>query len=426
MTKAEKDARRGRLIYIIEAAIEYFVSLSISGTFLATLTTYIGISDSTTGLIASFLSLGFSFQIVALFIPRRFSAKRLAIPGNLLEQILFTLLYVVPFFDISSDAKSVLIVVFLLVGRITANIVCTPKFAWLMGLVADNQRGKFTALKEMFSLVSGMIFTLLMGRMVDSFRDRGNTEGAFIVCAFTLAVLTVLHTLSLIFIKEEKVACTDIDSGTVKSQIADIFRSKSFWRILPVLMLWSVANYASTPFYSTYLISELAFSLFTVSLIGIFGSVARTVFSLPIGSFADRHGFSKMIMICFGIMILAFGIMIFTKPQTRILYAGYMILYSIAMAGMNSSEMNLVLDYTSRELRVGALAVKGLICGFTGFLTSLVISPLVSYVQKSGNRIFGIEIYAQQLTSVISVTACLCALIYMFFIICKSDKHRGR
>jgi NitT/TauT family transport system substrate-binding protein len=42
-----------------------------------------------------------------------------------------------------------------------------------MGLVDDRERGKFTAIKEMVSLLSGMIFTLVMGRIVDYFEENG-------------------------------------------------------------------------------------------------------------------------------------------------------------------------------------------------------------------------------------------------------------
>ncbi len=414
--------RKSRIMYIIEAALEYFISISVSGAFFATLTTYLGISDSTTGLLISFTSLGFCFQIIALLIPNRRSSKKLVVSGHLLEQLLFTLLYVVSFFNISSNAKSALIVIFMLGGRIWANIVYSPKIAWLMGLVDEHKRGKFSATKEMISLVSGMLFTLVMGRIVDIYKEKNDIKTAFIICAVTMFVLTVSHSITLILTKERPEEKSE-KIGTVKSQILNLFKCKNFWLILPVLMLWSIASYASTPFYSTYLISELAFDLFVISLIGIVGSGARTVFSLPMGAFADKNGFSKMLLICFVLMLAAFGMMIFARPETRYIYIGYMIMHSIGMAGINSSEINLVLDYTSRTLRVGALAIKGLICGFTGFFTTLAVTPLVDYIQKNGNRIFGIQIYAQQATSIISTIACILALVYMLTVVRKLKRE---
>ncbi len=422
--ETKKDIYRiSRLMYIIEAALEYFISILVGGTYLAKVTKAIGMKDSTTALLASFVSLGVGFQIIALLISQRGSTKRWVTPVHILNQLLFTFIYVVPLTELSSGAKSALITVLLLVGTAISNVAFSPKIGWLMGLVDEHKRGKFTAIKEMVSLISGIIFTMIMGRTVDKFEAAGNLNGAFAVCGVTIATLTVLHTLTLIFAKEKPSDAKDSSKGGAKEQILGIFKNKNFWKVLPVLIFWSIANYASTPFYHTYLIGELAFSMTAVSVITMIGSLARASFSLPIGAFADRHGFSNMLLICFSVMLLAFGVMCFTTPSVRGFYAVYATLQAIAMAGINSSEINLVLDYTSRRLRVGAIAIKGLICGFIGFFTTLAVTPLVDHIQENGNTLFGIHIYAQQLTSAISALMCLLALIYMLTVVRKIKRN---
>lgn len=421
--KATDIYRTSRIMYIIEAALEYFISILVSGTYLAKVSKAIGMKDSTTALLASSVSLGVGFQIIALLISQRGSTKRWVTPVHILNQLLFTFIYVVPLVDLSSAAKSVLITVLLFVGTAISNVAFSPKIGWLMGLVDEHKRGKFTAIKEIVSLISGILFTLVMGRTVDRFEAAGNINGAFAVCCVTLLILTALHTLTLIFAKEKPKDAKGSDGLGAKEQMVGIFSNKNFWKVLPVLIFWSIANYASTPFYHTYLIGELAFSMTAISVITMIGSLARASFSLPIGAFADRHGFSNMLVICFSVMLLAFGSMCFTAPSVRYLYIAYAALQAIAMAGINSSEINLVLDYTSRNLRVGAIAIKGLICGFTGFFTTLAVTPLVDYIQENGNMLFGIHIYAQQVTSAISTLMCVCALIYMLTVVRKIKRN---
>lgn len=53
--------KRNRILYIIEAALEYFVSFAVSGAYLAYLTAAIGMSDALTGVLTSFVSLGCGF-----------------------------------------------------------------------------------------------------------------------------------------------------------------------------------------------------------------------------------------------------------------------------------------------------------------------------------------------------------------------------
>lgn len=45
--------RRSRLMYIFEAALEYLISILVTGSFLATITKELGISDSLTGILSS-------------------------------------------------------------------------------------------------------------------------------------------------------------------------------------------------------------------------------------------------------------------------------------------------------------------------------------------------------------------------------------
>lgn len=114
------------------------------------------------------------------------------------------------------------------------------------------------------------------------------------------------------------------------------------------------------------------------------------------GKFADKHSFASMLNICFIIMLVAYGINIFTVPENgKVFYTIYYMLYAIAMAGINSATINLIYDYVDKEKRVGALALKSTIAGFAGFFTTLAVSPLVSYIQKNGNEFLGLNVYAQ-------------------------------
>ena len=51
--------RRNRILYDIEALLDYLISILITDAFLATLLTRSGISDSATGIITQLASLGF-------------------------------------------------------------------------------------------------------------------------------------------------------------------------------------------------------------------------------------------------------------------------------------------------------------------------------------------------------------------------------
>ena len=56
LTPPEKDIyKTSRNLYIVEAALEYFIAIIVGGAFLAKVSTSLGISDSLTGIISSFV-----------------------------------------------------------------------------------------------------------------------------------------------------------------------------------------------------------------------------------------------------------------------------------------------------------------------------------------------------------------------------------
>ncbi len=60
------DYQKSRRAYALECAFEYFVALLVADSFLAKLLTSMGFSDAQTGLISSFISLAFLFQLLAI------------------------------------------------------------------------------------------------------------------------------------------------------------------------------------------------------------------------------------------------------------------------------------------------------------------------------------------------------------------------
>lgn len=411
-TQNRDEYALSRFLYILEAALEYFISLLVTGAYLAKITSAIGMSDTLTGILTSFVSLGFGFQIIAVFLANKRPVKRWVTLLHCLNQLAFALIYFIPLAPISHEMKNFLFVAFLLIGYILTNVVNSPKINWFMSLVEDKRRGAFTANKEMVSLIGGMIFSFSMGYVIDNLESAGNINGAFVVCGVSIFVLMLLHSATLIFSKEKPVEANEVCS--VKQLLKELLTDKNLFKVILVSVLWSVVNYASTPFYGSYQIKELGFTMTFVSILSAAYAIVRTIFSRPMGKFADKYSFAKMLNICFSIALAGFIVNIFTVPANgKVLYTVYYMLYAVAMAGINSATINLIYDYVDKEKRTGALALKSTICGFAGFFTTLIVSPLVSYVQRNGNRLFGINIYAQQIVSVISAILLVVLLVYL-------------
>ena len=118
------NSRHNRYWIILEAALEYFITILTSGAFLARVTGALGFSDSLTGILSSFVSLGCLFQLGALVLCRRMvSAKRPVILCHLLNELLFALVYVAPASLMSPQVKTAIFLVSFCLAYVLFNII---------------------------------------------------------------------------------------------------------------------------------------------------------------------------------------------------------------------------------------------------------------------------------------------------------------
>ncbi len=403
-----------RFLYIIEATLEYFVSIAVGTVYLAKITSSIGMTDALTGILTAFVSLGCGFQIIALFISHKTPVKSWVTVGHIISQSLFGLMYFVPLLNAPQIVKIILLIVCLFFAQIIHNAISSPKINWYMSLVDDRKRGSFTANKEIVSLISGMLFTYTLGYVMDAFA----TKKAFIICGVLIFVIMALHTLTLVFAKERQVEKKErVD---VKKSIKTLLSNKTLVKVIGLFIIWNIASSTTMSFTGAYQYGTLGFTTTFSSIIIIVSSLARAIFSRPIGKFADKHSFCKMLYICFFLELVAFGVNIFIVPSNgKYMYIIFYIIFSIGQAGINSSIINLAYDYVPNEQKTGAVALVNTCSGFTGFFTTLLVSPIVDYIQKNNNTLFGYKIYSQQLMSSISIVFVAIILVYLTAVISK-------
>jgi MFS family permease len=407
---SEKSIKRSRLMYLFEAAFEYLISLLVAGSFLATLTKELGVSDSLTGVISSVISLGCLFQLLSLSI-RREAVKRIVIIFSIINQVLFMLLYVIPLTEFEKQTKISLFVILIFSAYLIYNIVHPKKINWLMSLVENNRRGSFTANKEIISLISGMLFSFGMGTVIDYFSDTGRTRVAFIISAVVIFALMVLHSLTMIFAVEKPLPRDSQKS--LKQVITSLLQNKNVLHIAVVFLLYYISTYASTPFYGTYQIGELGLSLKFISAITIGGSISRILISKFWGNYADKNSFAAMIEKCFIFLAMSQICVVFaTESSGKVMFILYYLLNGIALGGINSALTNMIFEYIPSEKSADALALTQAAAGLAGFLTTLCVSPLVSCIQRHNNLVFGIPIFAQQFVSIIALVFTVFAIVY--------------
>lgn len=402
-------------MYIIEAGVEYLISILVADMYLARLTKALGIGDNITGILSSVISLGCLFQLVATLL-RKGRSKPLVIGLSILNQLLFMFLYIIPLTDWDRGVRQGIFIATIVLAYFFYNVAHPKKINWFMSLVDDGKRGRFTAKKEVISLILGVAFNFAMGALIEKFEANGNVRGAFIVCGVAIFGFMILHTLTMILtVEKEQPKKEETLEKPLKSGMFESLKDKNVLRVTLVFCLWQISNACASPFYGAYKENDLGFdAVFGVAILGAIYAVARSVFSFVWGKYADKYSFASMLQICFTIAGIAFLVNSFCRPENgRVVYPIYYTLNAIAMGGINSALINLCYDYVTPEKRTDALAVSLAISGVCGFLTTLAVSPIVSAVQANSNIVFGMNIYAQQLLSVLAFVMTMLTMLYV-------------
>lgn len=416
-----KESRISRGAYVAEAAIEYFISIMITGAYLTNLLNSIGFSTAAQTVISSLVTMTFSAELFSvLLISKRSAVKRWVTAWNLFNQLLFAIMYFTPFFNIPSGIKSTIFLGFLILGSMIEHAICPFKTTWHMSNVENGKRGVFTAKKEIVSLIGGVVFSFVMGKIIDSYEEAGNMNGSFIASGITIIGLAIFHFISMCMIKENTIE-TKTEKKKFIEGLKDSLRvtilDSSYRKIIVVFVLYFMAI-ASTYSFGAFQRNTLGFSMTFIAVLTFLYSIVRSFFSVPFGKYADKHSWEKMLRICVIIASVGFFINGFSTPETgKVTYTIYFMIYAISMAGINSGILNLTFDYVKEENRSVAIGWKSAIGGVAGFLTSCMESVFIEKIENNGNMLFGMKIYPQQLLSFISAVILVILAIYLYKVV---------
>ncbi len=407
--------RRTRVLYVVEATLCALIDILVAGAYIAKVAASIGISDGTIGIILSLSNLGAVFYLFALLLANKRPIRVWAIVFHTVNQLCFACVWLIPVVPLSFAAKTVLFITFLFCGFALNAVIESPKTAWYMSMVDDRKRGVFTAAKAAVSIACSMAFGFSAGRLIDHYEAVGDLRRAFIVCGVALFSLTVLHTLTLLLSQERPPEPVAGPSGSGLS-LKRLFSNRAFLRVLALVSFCRIATSVAAPFYSTYKIGELGFSMTFVALMDIMYALVYVGGAFLLGKYADRTSFAHLWRLSCFFGIACHAIYAFIVPaNARMLYFGYEFCWAMYGAGNHSCLINLVYDSVEHEDRTGAYAISVAVGGLLGFGVTVLFSRLVTHIQQSGNVLFGIHAYAQQFLSVAAAAMYAILLLWSAF-----------
>ena len=414
-----KDPYGGsRVLYIIDATLEYFVAIITAGAYLAKLTSTLGISDSLTGILTSFVSLGGFFSLFSALVMKKKPVRNKVAIIQIICQLAFVVLFLTPCFDIANNIAVLIFCAAFLVGYALYYLLYTIKADWYMGLVPTETRGNFTAIINVVSLSTGMMFSFVMSLIIEYYDGIGSARGFLIASAIIMGVIGLLRVLTVFFSKEKPSEDASGEDASLLEMSKSLFRNKRFVALLIFFSLYFVARYISHPFYGTYQINELGFSMIYVSVITVVQMLARILGTIVFGKLGDKASFNTVLNLTCIMFAASLAVITFTTPANgHVMFMIYTVLDAIMLGGMSICQVNSIFEVVGQNERSAAISLKYSLTGLIGFLATLAVSPLVSLIQDVGFTLFGMTVYAQQIVSALALVIAIGSIIYMNFAI---------
>ena len=418
------EYKRYRKAYVTQCTVEHLVGLLVADAFLATLLKYLGLSDAMTGVISSFASVAFVFQLMQVFLVQsKFSTKKIVMLFDVLSQLLFAFIYFVPFVPIDSNAKKLIVVASIMISQVCKTMVITLYYKWGNSYVEDEKRAQFSAMKECISLITGIVFVAVVSFVFDKFKAFDNTEGGLLFIACTMAVLNVANYISFALIKDEPKRERESMRVPTKEVIGHIASNKIFRNYVLINMFGATTGAFISGFLGVYKIQELGMSLFLVQVINIVADFFRMGVSMPFANYSAKHGFARGIFLASLILLIGKVCIVFTTPATWWLIIVYTLCTAAYNAGSYQNSFNIGYTLLPQKYMVQGMSVSRTATGIISFISAIMGGKILSIVQANGNMVFGIHMYGQQLLAILSILVVVPVLILKYkFVIKPLDK----
>jgi len=415
--------KRSRSAYLWYCAFEYFVALLISDAFLAKLLSSIGISDSLTGIISTFVSLACVFQLLTILLLRAkvSNFKPVAITLEITSVICFMCLYLIPFLPVSKSMKTIAVMVCILLAYLFKYLVSTIIFKWANSYVDPSKRASYSSVKEIVSLFTGIIVSTAAGIVMDKFELANNLNGAFLTFSLIILFFDICMFVCLMMIKREEPSAEMKKSESLSSVVKNIISNKNLKSIIILGVLWDFGRYFSLGFMGTFKTKDLMLSVFAVQLINIVANTLRMFISVPFGRYSDRTSFAKGIKLGMYIAVGAFVASMLATKSTWYYIVIHTVLLNCAYAGIGQNSINIVYSYVDVKYVTQAMAIKNSVGGIVGFLSSLLGGKILGLIQANGNTFFGMQVYGQQVLSAVSAIMMVIAIVYIKKVIEKQE-----
>ncbi len=375
----EKEKRRGRKLFILEGVSARTIFVLTSGAYLAGFANLMGADDSFNGLIGAVPALAGIIQILSPMVFENLSRRKIWVSiFSFIHRLLLGGMVFIPLLVTEMSARLYTIWAVYFISYACTSFATPAASNWIVSLTDPRDRGGYFGTRDSIIFGVSTVFNLIMGRVLDVYKNNGMEYTGFILVFSMALVFAVINFLLLSSIKEPPAQ----KSATIPN-LKEIFtvplHDKKFKKVIGLFLMWNIGLQIGAPFFSVYMVTGLNLGYTYITICNMITSVFLVVSARLWGKLADRTSWPTVTMATIGILALCHSIWFFTTPaNVYILMPINQILGGIAWGGINIALFNMQFDYSPEKGRTVYLGFNAAIGGIVGF----ACSALGSYIVK--------------------------------------------
>jgi hypothetical protein len=419
----KKDLKRtdyvnGRKLFNYEGCAAMGIFSITSGAFLAGLAQHMGASDEFNGIIGAIPALAGVVQIFSSLVFEKLERRKFLISIMCFcFRFLLGLMFLIPFIIENPNYRLAALAGFYGTAYVLASFISPPAANWIVELTPENIRGKYFAVKDAYSLAFVTVITLIMGKVLDIYKNNNSINTGYAIIGVVVIILTIIN---FIFISSVKEPLTKKIQGDLKIRdvILNPIKNKNFRKILILFILWNVGLQIAGPFFSVYMVTKLQLSYTYIMIMGVIASLVRVIIVVYWGKFADSRSWISCAKYSIAVLAVCTGLWTIVDKNTMIVLIPLLhIMGGIAWAGINISLFNIQFVFAPKEGRTMYLGLNAAIGGTLGFLSTVSGSLLLKLLGNFKIDLFLITISSIQVLFALSGIILLISVLYIHLFI---------
>lgn len=369
-----------RRMSILEGCTGRVVFNLTSGAFIVGFLEYMGISDGIIAKIAALPVLAASIQFISpIFFNHLPWKKTLITIANILHRLLLSFLFLVPLLPVSSNAKTLIIIVMYFVAYFLLNFVMPAFQAMTVSFARKSIRGRFFGVRESYLLSVGASVSLLLGRFLDHMIAIGQQFTAYMLIMSICLIASAINAFSLIKMYEVRTRPSE-KKLTLKESLTTPLKNKKFRKIILIFVFWNASLQFGAAFFGVYQVSTLKLPYTTIMFNTILFTVANFIFSRIWGKLADATSWTNVSILTIGLLGIVHFSWLFVAGGGVFMYClitALFIVGGIAWAGIGISLFNMPFDYIDSKSPLMFIGFNSALGGLVGYAFAFVGAEIV-------------------------------------------------